>query len=148
MFDTMYRAQGLGLAAPQVGRTERLAVVEVDDSRIVMINPEIVADDGSDKAEEGCLSIPDLFGDVTRPAQVTLRALDRDGIPFELNAAGLLARAIQHEIDHLHGRLFIDYLSVLKRRAILASWEESKSKYPGLVRDVSLEPENGKPRRE
>jgi peptide deformylase len=148
MFDTMYRAQGIGLAAPQVGRTERLAVVEVDDNRIVMINPEIVADDGSDKAEEGCLSIPDLFGDVTRPAQVTLRALDRDGIPFELNAAGLLARAIQHEIDHLHGRLFIDYLSVLKRRAILASWEESKSKYPGLVRDVSLEPETGKPRRE
>jgi peptide deformylase len=148
MFDTMYRAQGIGLAAPQVGRTERLAVVEVDDSRIVMINPEIVADDGSDKAEEGCLSIPDLFGDVTRPAQVTLRALDRDGNPFDLKATGLLARAIQHEIDHLHGRLFIDYLSVLKRRAILASWEESKSKYPGLVRDVSLEPENGKPRRE
>jgi peptide deformylase len=141
MYETMYRAQGIGLAGPQVGRTERLAVVDVDSNPFVIINPEVVAQEGRDKAEEGCLSIPDLYGDVERAAAVTVRALDREGNPFEVTSGGLLARCLQHEIDHLHGRLFIDYLSFLKRRSLLAKWEESRANYPDLVRDVTTEPE-------
>jgi peptide deformylase len=143
MFDTMYRARGIGLAAPQVGRRERLAVVDVGENPYVIINPEIVTAAGKIKGEEGCLSIPDLFGDVERAAQVLMRAVDRHGNPFEVQADELLSRCLQHEIDHLHGRLFIDYLSVLKRRHVLAKWEEEKGKYPQLIRDVSLEPEPG-----
>lgn len=137
MFDTMHAAQGIGLAAPQVGRLERIAIVDVEHRPLVLVNPEIVADRGSDRAEEGCLSIPDIYGDVTRPAQVTVRALDREGRPFELEATGLLARAIQHEIDHLHGKLFIDYLSFLKRRSVLAKWEDMKEQYPNQRRRLS-----------
>ncbi|HUX32468.1 MAG TPA: peptide deformylase [Gemmatimonadaceae bacterium] len=137
MFETMAVAQGIGLAAPQVGRRERLTVVDVDGQRFALINPEIVARSGSGKAEEGCLSIPDIYGDVERPAQVTVRALDRDGQPFELEGTDLLARCLQHEIDHLHGRLFIDYLSTLKRRSALAKWAKQKEQYPGLIRRLS-----------
>jgi peptide deformylase len=145
MFETMYRAQGIGLAAPQVGRTERLAVVDVEEDPLVIINPEIVSLEGKEKGEEGCLSIPDLFGDVIRATTVTVRALDRSGAPFEVTASDLTARCLLHEIDHLNGRLFIDYLSMLRRRSILSRWEEMKSGYPDLIRDVSLEPES-KPR--
>lgn len=141
MFETMYRAQGIGLAAPQVGRPERLAVVDVDRNPIVIINPEVVSSEGSDTGEEGCLSIPDIFGEVKRAASVRIRALDREGKPFEMDATNLLARCLLHEIDHLHGRLFIDYLSVLKRRSALARWDDLKAKYPSFIRDVSLEPE-------
>ncbi len=120
MFDTMYHARGIGLAAPQVGRTERLAIVDVDDDPFVLINPEIVVVDGKKaKGEEGCLSIPDIYADVERPPSVTVRALDRDGQPFEREASGLLARCLQHEIDHLDGVLFVDHLSALKRNMIL-----------------------------
>ena len=136
MFTTMYAAEGIGLAAPQVGRTERLAVVDVEGAKYTLINPEIVARDGSARAEEGCLSIPDVFGEVERPQRVTVRALDIDGKPFELAADELLARCIQHEVDHLHGKLFLDYLSVFKRRSALGQWEKLKSSYPGLVRKV------------
>jgi peptide deformylase len=136
MFTTMYAAEGIGLAAPQVGRTERLAVVDVEGAKYTLINPEIVSRDGSARAEEGCLSIPDVFGEVERPHRITVRALDAHGKPFELAADELLARAIQHEVDHLHGKLFVDYLSIFKRRAAFNQWEKHKASYPGLIRKV------------
>ncbi|MGQ0539350.1 MAG: peptide deformylase [Gemmatimonadaceae bacterium] len=139
MFETMYVAKGIGLAAPQVGRSERLAVLHVDDDRIVVVNPEIVWEEGSERAEEGCLSIPDIFGDVDRAQRVLVRAINLDNEPVEIEASGLLARCLQHEIDHLHGRLFIDYLSFLKRRAAIAKWETMRDKYPGLLRRTALE---------
>jgi peptide deformylase len=134
MFETMRAAQGIGLAAPQVGRLERVAVVDVDNEPIVLINPEIIAESGSERAEEGCLSIPDIYGDVDRAARVTVRATNLEGKTFEREASDLLGRAFQHEIDHLHGKLFIDYLSFLKRRGVMARWEDLKEKYPGQRR--------------
>jgi peptide deformylase len=134
MFETMYAAKGIGLAAPQIGRTERIAVVDIENSPIVIVNPEIILTEGSARGEEGCLSIPEVFGDVDRALNVTVRALDRDGQPFELEATDLLARCLQHEIDHLHGKLFIDYLSFLKRRAALAKWESMKKDFPQNMR--------------
>jgi peptide deformylase len=139
MFDTMHHARGIGLAAPQVGRTERIAVVEVDDDKLVLINPEVIEREGRAKGEEGCLSIPDIYADVERSKTVTVRALDRDGKPYEIEAADLLARCLQHEIDHLDGKLFLDYLSVLKRAAALAKWKLQQDKYPGYIRRVALE---------
>ena len=140
MFETMYAAHGIGLAAPQIGRTERIAVVDVDDEAFAIVNPVIVENDGDPvKGEEGCLSIPDVYGDVTRPERVTVRALDRDGNEFEIDAEGLLARCLQHEIDHLDGRMFIDHLSVLRRRAALAKWATIKGKYPGYIRTLTAE---------
>jgi peptide deformylase len=139
MFETMHAAQGIGLAAPQVGRSERLAVIEVDGERIVAINPEIVEESGSDRAEEGCLSIPDIYGEVERSTRVVVEATDREGKPFTVEADGLLARCLQHEIDHLHGKLFIDYLSFLKKRAVMARWELQKAKYPDLLRVLTPE---------
>ena len=133
MFETMYLAKGIGLAAPQVGRTERVAVIDVDGAKFAIINPEIVSSDSKTaKSEEGCLSIPDVYGDVERPARVTVRALDIDGKEFEIEADELLGRCLQHEIDHLHGKLFLDYMSVLKRRSALNKWAKEKDKYPGL----------------
>ncbi|MDE3151618.1 MAG: peptide deformylase [Gemmatimonadota bacterium] len=134
MFETMHAAKGIGLAAPQVGRRERLTVVDVDGDRFVLINPEIVEREGKAKGEEGCLSIPDVYADVERATRVVVRALDRDGQPFEVEARDLLARCFQHEIDHLFGTLFIDHLSVLKRRSALAKWTKEKEKYPRLIR--------------
>ena len=141
MFETMYAARGIGLAAPQVGRPERVTVVDVardKDPRqpIALINPEIVLQEGSRRGEEGCLSIPGVYGDVERAARVVVRAVDRDGQPFEVEGIDLLATCLQHEIDHLHGKLFIDYLSILKRRAALTKWDEQKSKYPALTRVI------------
>ena len=140
MFETMYLAKGIGLAAPQVGRTERIAVVDVNDNPLVIINPEIVVSDGKEKGEEGCLSIPDVYGDVERPATVRVRATGLDGTEFEVAAEGLFARCLQHEIDHLHGKLFLDYLSVLKRRSAMAKWAKEKDKYPGFIRKLELDP--------
>jgi peptide deformylase len=140
MFDTMYVAKGIGLAAPQVGRTERLAVVDVDDNPLVIINPEVIHGEGKEKGEEGCLSIPDVYGDVERPGRVRVRATGLDGKEFEIEAEGLFARCLQHEIDHLHGKLFIDYLSVLKRRSALAKWAKEKDKYPGFIRRLEDDP--------
>jgi peptide deformylase len=140
MFETMYAAEGIGLAAPQVGRSERLAVVDVEGKKFTLINPEIVAKDGApEKAEEGCLSIPDIYGDVERPPEVTIRALDENGKPYEASANELLGRCFQHEIDHLDGKLFIDYLSPLKRRAAMGKWEKEKEGYPGNIRKVRTE---------
>jgi peptide deformylase len=141
MFDTMYLAKGIGLAAPQVGRSERLAVIDVDDKPFVIINPEIVESEGKTaKAEEGCLSIPDVYGDVERPVGVRVRALDLEGKAFEIEAGDLLGRCLQHEIDHLHGKLFIDYMSVLKRRSALNKWAKEKDKYPGFIRRLVDDP--------
>lgn len=136
MFETMHAAHGVGLAAPQVGRTERLTVMEVNGERYVLVNPEIVEREGRLKWEEGCLSIPDLYGDVLRSARVVVEALDRAGQPVRVEGTELLGVCLQHEIDHLHGKLFIDHLSLLKRQKLLAEWEEKKAKYPGLIRIV------------
>lgn len=137
MFETMYVAKGIGLAAPQVGRSERLFVCDVDDVRHVFINPELVASSGRAKAEEGCLSMPDLFGEIERPDLVHMRGTDLDGQTFEVEANELLGRCLQHELDHLNGRLFIDYLSLFKRRSALAKWEKTKSDFPGLRRTLT-----------
>jgi peptide deformylase len=140
MFETMYAAEGIGLAAPQVGRSERLAVVDVEGKKFTLINPEVVSTNGApDKAEEGCLSIPDIYGDVERPAEVTIRATDENGNQYEASAGELLGRCFQHEIDHLDGKLFIDYLSPLKRKAALSQWEKEKGAYPGNIRKVRTE---------
>jgi peptide deformylase len=140
MFETMYHAKGIGLAAPQVGRTERLAVIDVDDDPFVIINPEITqSSSAKGKGEEGCLSIPDIYGDVERPLTVTVRAMGLDGNTVEREATDLLARCLQHEIDHLDGKLFIDYLSMLKRKAALVKWKLKADEYPGFLRRVALE---------
>src|SRR3954468_5638067 len=141
MFETMYAARGIGLAAPQVGRNEMVAVVDVEKNALVLINPQILASgSATEKDEEGCLSIPDIYADVERPLTVKFRAMDRDGSVHERDADGLFARCVQHEIDHLHGKLFIDYLSVLKRRSALAKWGKEKDKYPGFVRRLEEDP--------
>ena len=123
MAETMYAAPGIGLAATQVNVHERVVVIDVSeahDELRVFINPEIVAQSGREESEEGCLSVPGIFDKVTRAERVTVRALDRNGEPFELAADGLLAVCIQHELDHLMGKVFVDYLSNLKRNRIKA----------------------------
>jgi peptide deformylase len=140
MFETMYAAEGIGLAAPQVGRTERIAVIDIHEEGtepFVIINPEIIEREGSARAEEGCLSMPDLYGDVDRSTRIVMTALDRAGHPFEMEARDLLARCLQHEIDHLHGRLFIDYLGLLKRRAVLKKWEKLRKDDRSLIRKIT-----------
>lgn len=118
MFDTMYAAEGIGLAAPQVGRTERVTVMDVEGQKFAFINPEIIESEGSARSEEGCLSIPDIFGEVPRATRVIVRALNEKGEQVEAEGTELLARCMQHEIDHLDGKLYIDYLSSLKRERI------------------------------
>lgn len=121
MAETMYAAPGIGLAATQVDVHERVVVIDISETHKdlkVFINPEIVAQSGRAEGEEGCLSVPGVFDRVTRAERVTVRALDRDGQPFELEAEGLLAVCIQHELDHLQGKVFVDYLSILKRNRI------------------------------
>ena len=121
LFETMYAAPGVGLAANQVGVQLRLAVMdcsEEHDQPLVMINPEIVESADRQEMEEGCLSVPDIRDKVQRYNKLKLRALDRHGQPYELEAEGLMAQCVQHEIDHLDGKLYIDYLSSLKRERI------------------------------
>jgi peptide deformylase len=137
MFETMYAAKGIGLAAPQVGRTERVAVIDVDGAKYVIANPEIVVREGSQKGEEGCLSIPDVYADVERAMRVIVRAQDRTGAPIEIEATELLSRCLQHEIDHLHGKLFIDHLGLLKKRAALKKWEKLRGGDKSLTRAVA-----------
>ncbi|TDJ32829.1 MAG: peptide deformylase [Gammaproteobacteria bacterium] len=121
MFETMYEAPGIGLAAVQVNVLKRVIVMDISEDRdqpLCLINPEIVEASGTQICEEGCLSVPEVFAEVQRAEQVRVRALDRDGEVFEMDADGLLAVCIQHEIDHLDGKLFVDYLSPLKRARI------------------------------
>ena len=139
MFATMYAAEGIGLAAPQVGRLERVAVIDVGDHPLVIVNPEIATAEGAAKGEEGCLSIPEIYGDVERPARVTVNALDREGKPFTIEASDLLARCLQHEIDHLHGKLFIDYLSLIRRQMLLARWRREHKDDTGHTKEVEPE---------
>jgi peptide deformylase len=123
MAETMYAAPGIGLAATQVNVHERVIVIDISethDQLRVFINPEIIAQSGREESEEGCLSVPGIFDKVERAEQVTVRALDREGKPFELKADGLLAVCVQHEMDHLKGKVFVDYLSNLKRNRIKA----------------------------
>ncbi|PTV97862.1 peptide deformylase [Halanaerobium saccharolyticum] len=109
MFETMSSEDGIGLAAPQVGILKRIAVVDIqEDNKIVLINPEIIEEEGKAVMEEGCLSIPGETGDVIRAEKIKVKTLDRDGNEIEFKAEGLEARAIQHEIDHLDGILFLD----------------------------------------
>ena len=121
MFETMYEAPGIGLAATQVDQHVRLLVLDVSEDKsqpMVFVNPEILDKQGSQVYQEGCLSVPGIYADVTRADSVTVRALGRDGAPFEITADGLLAVCIQHEMDHLAGKVFVDYLSPLKRELV------------------------------
>jgi peptide deformylase len=121
MFATMYAAPGIGLAATQVDVHRQLIVIDVSkdaNEPQVFINPEILSREGSTVMEEGCLSVPGIYDDVERAERVRIRALDRDGVAFERDLDGLLAVCVQHEMDHLSGRLFVDYLSELKRQRI------------------------------
>ncbi|MCK9530293.1 MAG: peptide deformylase [Gammaproteobacteria bacterium] len=127
MFETMYSAPGIGLAATQVDVHRRVIVIDVSEEKNeprVFINPEILSRDGMEEMEEGCLSVPGIYEKVRRAEHVKVRALDRDGQPFELEADGLLAVCIQHEIDHLEGKLFVDYLSQMKRQRIRKKLEK------------------------
>ena len=121
MFETMYEAPGIGLAATQVDAHHRFMVIDVSEGKdqpLVFINPQILAREGEQVYQEGCLSVPGIFADVTRADTITVRYLDRDGREQELAADGLLAVCIQHEMDHLEGKLFVDYLSPLKREMV------------------------------
>ena len=121
MFETMYEAPGIGLAASQVDVHKRFMVIDVSEDRsrpMVFANPEIVASEGGQVYQEGCLSVPGIYADVTRADTITVRFLDRQGQPQELTTDGLLAVCIQHEMDHLVGKLFVDYLSPLKREMV------------------------------
>ena len=130
MLETMYAAKGVGLAATQVDVHQRILVTDVSPDRTdprVFINPQVIERDGSIEAEEGCLSVPGIFDTLrTRAEKVRVRALGRDGEPFEIEADGLLAVCLQHEIDHLDGKLFVDYLSELKRDRIRKKLEKER----------------------
>ena len=122
LLDSMYAADGVGLAATQVDVHERVIVIDVSDSRAephVLINPELIArSDEMTVGDEGCLSVPEIYDKVPRHSRVTVRALDRDGVTRDVDAEGLLAVCVQHEMDHLLGKVFVDYLSPLKRSRI------------------------------
>ena len=127
MFATMYEAPGIGLAATQVDFHQRLIVIDISEEKdqpLVFINPEILEKEGVEEMDEGCLSVPGIYEKVQRADKVKVRALDRNGESFELEADGLLAVCIQHEIDHLDGKLFVDYLSSLKRQRIKKKLEK------------------------
>ena len=129
MFATMYQAPGIGLAATQVNVHKRVIVIDVSqdqDEPQVFINPEILAKDGVEEMDEGCLSVPGVYERVQRAEHIKVRALNRDGETFELETGGLLAVCIQHEIDHLDGKLFVDYLSQLKRQRIRKKLEKQR----------------------
>ena len=137
MFDTMYAAKGIGLAAPQVGRSERIAVIDIEKNPIALVNPVVSMKGGKSKREEGCLSIPDIHFDVERAANVVVQALDIDMKPITIEGTDLFGTCLQHEIDHLHGKLFLDHLSILKRRQALREWDEEKDQYPELIRRLT-----------
>ncbi len=137
MFETMDAAEGVGLAANQVGQAIRVAVVDAEGSRFTMINPIILEASGKESEEEGCLSIPDVYAEVTRPERIALEAVGRDGAPYRMEAGGLLARAIQHVVDHLDGILFLDRLSPMKRRLLVAKYRREHKEGDGLLREVA-----------
>jgi len=127
MLETMYAAPGIGLAAVQVGAPQRVITIDITEEKnhpLVLINPEILEKDGIEEMAEGCLSVPGVFENVKRAEHIRFKALDRDGRPFEMEAEGLLSVCVQHEIDHLDGKLFVDYLSSLKRQRIRKKLEK------------------------
>mgnify|MGYP003617726805 FL=1 len=127
LLETMYAAPGIGLAATQVNVQKRIVVMDVSEEKnrpLVFINPSVLEREGECESEEGCLSVPGFYEKVERAERIRVSALDRDGDPFELEARGLLAVCVQHEIDHLDGKLFVDYLSVLKRDRIRKKLEK------------------------
>ncbi len=129
MLETMYAAKGVGLAATQVDVHKRMIVLDVTETRdqpLVLINPELLLKEGSGPGEEGCLSLPGIYDKLSRATHIRVRALDRDGQAFEMDAEGLLAVCIQHEMDHLEGKLFVDYLSELKRQLIRRRLEKER----------------------
>ncbi len=138
LFETMDAAKGVGLAANQVGVPRRVAVVGVEGDRFAMVNPVIVSAEGRARAEEGCLSIPEIYGEVTRPERIVLEAIGRDGQPYRRELDGYLARAVQHEIDHLDGILFLDHLSLLKRELLLRRWKKA-NRGAGVIRKITVE---------
>ena len=127
MLETMYQAPGIGLAATQVNVAKRVVVIDLSEDKsepLCLINPEILEKDGVEQMEEGCLSVPGIYESVSRANHIRVRALDREGNPFEMEADDLLAVCIQHELDHLEGKLFVDYLSSLKRQRIRKKLEK------------------------
>jgi len=129
MFQTMYAAPGIGLAATQVNVHKRVIVIDISESHdqpVVLINPEILTREGMEEMEEGCLSVPGIYDKVSRAEKIRVRTLDRKGRQIEFDAEGLLAVCIQHEIDHLDGKLFVDYLSELKRTRIRKKLEKER----------------------
>jgi peptide deformylase len=133
LLETMYAAKGIGLAASQVDVHLRVLVLDISDTRdqpLAFVNPEIVAAEGSAPGEEGCLSLPGIYDKLERAARIRVRALDRDGKPFEMDAEGMLAVCIQHEMDHLEGKLFVDYLSELKRQLIRRRLQKERKQRP------------------
>ncbi|HLB55602.1 MAG TPA: peptide deformylase [Gemmatimonadales bacterium] len=139
LFETMDAAKGVGLAANQVGVARRVAVVGVEGERLAMVNPVITSAEGRAREEEGCLSVPDAYGEITRSERIVLEAIGRDGAPFRREASGLLARVIQHEIDHLDGILFLDHLSTLKRQLLVSRWKR-EHKEAGIIKTLEREP--------
>jgi peptide deformylase len=136
LFETMYAAPGIGLAATQVNVPLRVLVLDVSEERNAprcFVNPEILTREGDEEMEEGCLSVPGVYDRVRRAERIRVRALDRDGHAFELDADGLLAVCIQHEMDHLDGKLFVDYLSALKRQRIRKKLEKDARQPPAAV---------------
>jgi peptide deformylase len=136
MAQTMYEASGIGLAATQVDIHERIIVIDASEERdglMVFINPELLWASSEKKSwREGCLSVPDFFDEVERPERIKIRALDRQGSPFELEADGLLAVCLQHEMDHLQGKVFVEYLSPLKRSRISLKLKKRAKELLGL----------------
>lgn len=127
MFETMYVEEGIGLAAPQIGVSKRFFVMDVGEPgtrALAIVNPVIVEETGSEKGEEGCLSLPGLIGAVERATDVVVEGYDPEGKPLRLEASGLVARCMLHEIDHLDGVLFIDKLSPMKRKMLLSKWKK------------------------
>ena len=129
MFETMYEAPGIGLAATQVDVHRQLVVLDVSehkDQPLVLVNPRILSKDGAQVYQEGCLSVPGIFADVERALSIKVAAQDVEGKPFELEADGLLAVCIQHELDHLQGKVFVDYLSPMKREMVRKRLEKAR----------------------
>ncbi len=143
LFDTMHADSGIGLAANQVGIARRVAVVQTEeDDPVVLIDPVILEREGKVRGEEGCLSIPDIFADVDRSQRVVVETASLDGERVQVEATDLLARVIQHEIDHLDGVLFLDHLSPLKRRMLLQKWRRLRKGQEGYLKHVSTPSES------
>ena len=141
MFETMYAAPGIGLAASQVDVHKRVLVIDISDARdqpLVFINPEILSREGEAETEEGCLSVPGIFDEVTRASRIRLRWQDRTGAVSERDFEGMLAVCIQHEMDHLEGKLFVDYLSDLKRQRIRKKLEKERKQRASRAREAAI----------